>query len=132
MSDHRRYRLKADGNVYTIVTQARSISGPVTLRPVISPAGFGGLDIKTTNDRLAVDFDFFDARSQITTSDHDAIIGAGLRAIRERLGASDYELAACIGSAAQVNARETGTVTLDRDTLREHLAALVLLASRPR
>lgn len=61
----------------------------------------------------------------------ESIIGAGLREIRERLGATTYELAACVGTVAQVNARETGTVTLDRDTLREHLAALVLLASRP-
>jgi len=62
----------------------------------------------------------------------EIIIGHGLRAIREDIGATTYELAACIGTVAQVNARETGTVTLDRDTLREHLAALVLLASRPR
>lgn len=60
MSDHRRYRFKADGNVYTIVKQARSINGPVTLRPIIAPAGFAGLDIKTTNDRLAIDFLLFE------------------------------------------------------------------------
>ena len=60
------------------------------------------------------------------------IIGHGLRAIREEIGASTYELAALLGSVALIDGRESGELPLSRDALREHLAALVLLATRTR
>ena len=60
------------------------------------------------------------------------IIGHGLRAIREEIGASTYELAALLGSTALIDGRESGELPLSRDAMREHLAALVLLATRPR
>lgn len=60
------------------------------------------------------------------------IIGHGLRAIREEIGASTYELAALLGSVALIDGRESGELPLSRDAMREHLAALVLLATRTR
>lgn len=62
------------------------------------------------------------------------IIGHGLRAIRESLGAHPWELAACTSarSADVIEERERGNMVLTPEELREHLAALVLLASRPR
>ena len=60
------------------------------------------------------------------------IIGHGLRAIREEIGASTYELAALLGSIALIDGRESGELPLSRDAMREHLAALVLLATRVR
>lgn len=60
------------------------------------------------------------------------IIGHGLRAIREEIGASTYELAALLGSTALIDGRESGELPLSRDAMREHLAALVLLATRAR
>ena len=60
------------------------------------------------------------------------IIGHGLRAIREEIGASTYELAALLGSTNLIDGRESGQLPLSRDALREHLAALVLLATRVR
>ena len=61
------------------------------------------------------------------------IIGHGLRAIREEIGAHPWELAGCTSarSAHAIEERERGDVAMTRDDLREHLAALVLLASRP-
>ena len=43
----------ADGRLFEIVVQARSPSGPVTLRSVDEPTE----TVETTNDRIAVDFD---------------------------------------------------------------------------
>ena len=60
------------------------------------------------------------------------IIGHGLRAIREEIGASTYELAAILGSTNLIDGRESGELPLSRDAMREHLAALVLLATRVR
>ena len=60
------------------------------------------------------------------------IIGHGLRAIREEIGASTYELAALLGSTNLIDGRESGGLPLSRDAMREHLAALVLLATRVR
>ena len=60
------------------------------------------------------------------------IIGHGLRAIREEIGASTYELAALLGSTNLIDGRESGQLPLSRDAMREHLAALVLLATRAR
>lgn len=60
------------------------------------------------------------------------IIGHGLRAIREEIGASTYELAALLGSTNLIDGRESGQLPLSRDAMREHLAALVLLATRVR
>ena len=60
------------------------------------------------------------------------IIGHGLRAIREEIGASTYELAALLGSTNLIDGRESGELPLSRDAMREHLAALVLLATRAR
>ena len=60
------------------------------------------------------------------------IIGHGLRAIREEIGASTYELAALLGSTNLIDGRESGQLPLSRDAVREHLAALVLLATRAR
>ena len=60
------------------------------------------------------------------------IIGHGLRAIREEIGASTYELAALLGSTNLIDGRESGQLPLSRDAVREHLAALVLLATRVR
>lgn len=62
------------------------------------------------------------------------IIGHGLRAIREDLGAHPWELAGCTSarSAHAIEEREHGNEALTPEELREHLAALVLLASRPR
>lgn len=54
VSDGRRYRRKSDGNVYRVVMQARSPDGSVILRAVEGPGEIG-----TTNDRLAVDYEFF-------------------------------------------------------------------------
>jgi hypothetical protein len=53
-SDTRRYRSKATGIVYRIVMQARSPFGPVILRAIEGPG-----EIYTTNDLLAVDYEFF-------------------------------------------------------------------------
>ena len=60
------------------------------------------------------------------------IIGHGLRAIREEIGASTYELAALLGSTNLIDERESGELPLSRDAMREHLAALVLLSTRVR
>ena len=59
-------------------------------------------------------------------------IGHGLRAIREALGAHPWELAGCTSgrSSHVIEERERGNVALTREELREHLAALVLLATR--
>lgn len=54
MTDDRRYRSKASGHVYEVVVQSRSLTGSVTLRDPTD-----GVEIRTTNDRLAVDFEFF-------------------------------------------------------------------------
>jgi len=60
------------------------------------------------------------------------IIGQCLRAIREAIGAHPWELAGCTSarSAHVIEERERGNVALTPEELREHLAALVLLASR--
>jgi hypothetical protein len=62
------------------------------------------------------------------------IIGHGLRAIREALDAHPWELAGCTSarSAHVIEEREHGNVALTPEELREHLAALVLLATRVR
>lgn len=53
-TDTRRYRSKASGRVYEVVSQSRSLNGSVTLRDPTD-----GVEIRTTNDRLAVDYEFF-------------------------------------------------------------------------
>ena len=63
MRDHRRYRDKSDGTVYVIVNQVRSPTGPVTLRPLKTRSSSECITLETTNDRLAIDFDFFEDHS---------------------------------------------------------------------
>jgi len=62
------------------------------------------------------------------------IIGHGLRAIREALDAHPWELAGCTSACSThaIEERERGNVALTPEELREHLAALVLLATRVR
>ena len=55
--DTRRYRDRQTGEVYRVSVQARSPSGPVTLVKVDNRLMF----LDTTNDRLAVDFEPFNA-----------------------------------------------------------------------
>lgn len=53
-TDTRRYRRKSDGTVYRVVMQARSLFGSVILRAIEGPG-----EVTTTNDRLALDYEFF-------------------------------------------------------------------------
>lgn len=61
------------------------------------------------------------------------IIGHGLRAIREELGASEHAVAEILDlDKTSLRLRESGDRTMTPVLIQEHLAALVLLASRPR
>jgi hypothetical protein len=63
MSDHRRYRDKSDGTIYVIVKQARSPTGPVTLRPLTTRISSEGITVEPSGWALTFNDDQRDGQS---------------------------------------------------------------------
>ena len=110
-ADRRRYRRRADGTVYRVHLQARSITGPCTLH---SCPYVPGLTLYTTNDRLPLDFDRCDTGSSNAPTPTAFPTPSELRARVEAADAAAVDaLAASVARALESQWSPGGRVVVD-------------------